>query len=296
MLKIILLLTFFNVFLQADALFARDILKVAHLDSCYRIDGKKCYEAGNYKQAYECLQFADSLHRQWAKQTITSLQKQYDTMNIVREQAYLSTRLENINHRHVVTGIFIFVLVDLLGLLFVMYLQQQKSYLLLVKKNMEWANAHARQSLLSIEDMDTKLPLSMMSDFVLPVESKDKEWLCNFVKLLKKEKIYLKNELSLNDLSAMMNINKNTLSHLINHYFQKTFPALLNEFRVQEAIHLLSSTKASMYTLEAIGEMCGYRNRQHFHLAFKKVTGLTPNDFRKMSMSRDFKEEYGEEN
>jgi YesN/AraC family two-component response regulator len=37
----------------------------------------------------------------------------------------------------------------------------------------------------------------------------------------------------------------------------------------------------SHYTISEIVTLCGYRNMEHFFRQFKKVTGFTPNQFRK---------------
>jgi len=51
---------------------------------------------------------------------------------------------------------------------------------------------------------------------------------------------------------------------------------------------LLTNNKTSNYKMEVISDMCGFNNRQVFHAAFKKETGLTPNDFRKMASNTDY--------
>lgn len=38
------------------------------------------------------------------------------------------------------------------------------------------------------------------------------------------------------------------------------------------------------YTLKEIAALCGYRNIEHFYRQFKKITGLTPKEFRKSSI------------
>ena len=54
---------------------------------------------------------------------------------------------------------------------------------------------------------------------------------------------------------------------------------------------MLNDETNKKYTMQAISEMCGYKNRQVFYVAFKKETGVTPTEFVKMKSSRDFEED-----
>lgn len=77
---------------------------------------------------------------------------------------------------------------------------------------------------------------------------------------------------------------------MVNSYFGKNFPSLLNEYRVREAIRMLSDRSYHKYKLEEIGEISGYKNRQVFYCVFKKMTGVVPSDFRKMYNNKDFED------
>ena len=101
--------------------------------------------------------------------------------------------------------------------------------------------------------------------------------------LFESDKIYLSPDLTVGSLARTMGIARGTLSRVVNHYFHKNFPALLNQYRINESLHLLTDATSRNWTLEVIGEKCGYRNRQLFHSAFKKETGITPNQFRKIA-------------
>jgi AraC-like DNA-binding protein len=177
----------------------------------------------------------------------------------------------NTQHSKIEQAIFLFFLVDALGLFFFLYLEKQRAYKKLVSKNMQCA----QRPIIMTKDIDvTMLNIS---------DNKDKQLLMSLQEMFEQEKIYLNKDLNIIDLSKQLNTNKNILSKLINTYLNKTFPSLINEYRVNEAIKLLTDKKTSNYKMEVISEMCGYNNRQVFHSAFKKETGVTPNDFRKMS-------------
>ena len=157
----------------------------------------------------------------------------------------------------------------------ILYVQSRKAYKILLKKNLqEREDTFSFSDNIDFENITTESPA-------------DRDMVAHLRKLLEEEKVYLQPELTINDLAKRMGTNRTTLSRIINQYFQKSFPALLNHYRVDEALRLLTDHSAREWKLEVIGEMCGYRNRQVFHSAFKRETGITPNHFRKISRDKE---------
>lgn len=110
------------------------------------------------------------------------------------------------------------------------------------------------------EELKTKLELSISSKF-------------------RKEKLYLKNDLSVTDLANMFNTNRNNISQVINERFDKNFNNLVNEYRINEAIRLLSKPENRKFTIDAISKKVGFNSISVFNTAFKKVAGVTPSTF-----------------
>ncbi len=153
----------------------------------------------------------------------------------------------------------------------VMFVQSRKAYKRLLKKNLE-----EQQATFTFSD---KIEFSD----VKPDNKVDEDLIAQLKTLFEVDKVFLDPDLTLNQLAKKMGTNRATLSHVINQYFHKSFPALLNQYRVNEALRQLTNPANKSWKLEVIGEMCGYRNRQVFHSAFKRETGITPNHFRKVS-------------
>lgn len=75
------------------------------------------------------------------------------------------------------------------------------------------------------------------------------------------------------------------VSQVVNEVFGKNFRALLNEYRIKEACIRLSDTGSyGHFTIETIAETLGFNSRSNFIMTFKKITGLTPSQFQKISM------------
>ncbi|MDR1182462.1 MAG: AraC family transcriptional regulator [Bacteroidales bacterium] len=261
------------------------------------------FQQRNYELAYYYLSLADSIGQVDHQNELQKVQNQYldlqKQVNQVSNENNVS-QSEFAKSRKVTYGVFIFVFIDILGLFFFMYLQRQRTYMHLVKKNMEWAQTNTLQPDID-ETQQTQqeiIPINQVDNVPKnrgTVNYKEQDLLLRFVRLFKEEKIHLKSDITIQEVALLLDTNKYTLSKIINTCFHKSFPALVNEYRIKEAINLLSNTRqSSIYTLEAIGEQSGFRSRQVFYMVFKKSTGVTPNDFRKMRFSRDFREEYGD--
>ena len=64
-------------------------------------------------------------------------------------------------------------------------------------------------------------------------------------------------------------------------YRDPNYSCLLNEYRVKDALHLLTDKRYADKNVEEISTMVGFANRQSFYAAFYKNVGETPNGYRK---------------
>ena len=255
----------------------------------FQNSGNIYYERGDYKTACDYYRIADSLYA--AQMSISAIKyaELIEKNQKQTEAVFKNTMKEN----KIKTGILFFILLDMLGLFFFLFLEKRRAYYLLVKKNMDWATeSSAYKKLLPIQREMNEQENSLLQNNVVPTcDKKEQEMLLRLVEVMENDKAFLNSEITIQDIAKMLGTNRNCISRLINSYFEKTFPALLNEYRIKEAIRLLIDSRSSKFKLEAIGEMSGFKNRQVFHSVFKKETGLTPNDFRQMSVSKEINQE-----
>lgn len=89
-------------------------------------------------------------------------------------------------------------------------------------------------------------------------------------------------------LAALCDTHTRYLSAALSSMKEGGFPALLAELRVREAMRRLSCNDPRFVnlTIEAIGESVGFRTRTTFSSTFKRVSGLTPKEFRKLSLEK----------
>lgn len=93
------------------------------------------------------------------------------------------------------------------------------------------------------------------------------------------EKPYTKPDLKIVHLAEAIHISSHTLSYIFNQYLTKNYYDFINEYRIREFQRLVSDVESSKYTLTALAEQCGFSSRASFFRSFKKLTGITPNEY-----------------
>ncbi|RAW02705.1 AraC family transcriptional regulator [Pseudochryseolinea flava] len=97
-------------------------------------------------------------------------------------------------------------------------------------------------------------------------------------RLMENDKPYKEPSFSLPDLAQRLGVSVHVLSQVINESLGKSFFEMAAEYRVQEAQRLLK--EQPNIKVEEIAEQVGYMSKSSFNTAFKKITGLTPSEFR----------------
>jgi len=99
---------------------------------------------------------------------------------------------------------------------------------------------------------------------------------------LRTSEVYVNPNLSLKDVATATGISSKNLSKSINATLGKNFFDLVNGFRVEKSKALLLEKKEKGYTLETIAEMCGFNSQVTYCNAFKKIIGMTTNQWLKL--------------
>ncbi|WP_423998347.1 helix-turn-helix domain-containing protein [Maribacter sp. IgM3_T14_3] len=102
--------------------------------------------------------------------------------------------------------------------------------------------------------------------------------------LLKNDKIYLDNTLTLSKLAQVINVDKYSVSQVINQDLNKNFYELINDYRIVEAVNIIESNPKKQ-VLDLIYE-CGFNNKVSFYKAFKKRMHMTPKEYIEKQISK----------
>lgn len=99
------------------------------------------------------------------------------------------------------------------------------------------------------------------------------------------EKKYRDPNYSAQIMAEELGTNTRYISAVVNLRFQDNYSQMVNEFRIKEAMYLLTDIHYAKMTMEDIGIKVGFANRQCFYSAFFKRIGISPNEYKKQNMT-----------
>jgi len=101
----------------------------------------------------------------------------------------------------------------------------------------------------------------------------------NLLRLMKDSTSYKNEELTLVELSRILQVHPNHLSQVINEMEGKNFYNYINSLRINEFINLASLPENKKYTIISLAYDCGFSSKSTFNKQFKLHTGKTPTEF-----------------
>lgn len=98
--------------------------------------------------------------------------------------------------------------------------------------------------------------------------------------LMQREKLYRESELKLETLAVKLDVAKHYVSQVINQHYGVNFFEYINLLRIEEAKQLLADPGKKILTIIEIAYIVGYNTKNTFNSAFKRITGVTPTEYR----------------
>lgn len=169
------------------------------------------------------------------------------------------------------------VIFVLLSLVAFYYRRTHRAYQKLVRKSQQWAEVgipEERSCAENPEAVRCEIPSGTAPD------SADRVIMDKIEQLMNEKRLYIHTDLSLDGLAAELGVDRRHVSGAINACTRKNFFAYLNEYRVKEAIRIMSDAENRDLTIDAVAFESGFNDRKTFHRVFKQFTGLTPGAFR----------------
>lgn len=99
-------------------------------------------------------------------------------------------------------------------------------------------------------------------------------------RLIHMDKVYQEPSYGRAELAKELDISESALSRIVNGYFDKSVPQLLNDERVKDAKLLLVETEAA---IKIIAQESGFNSIASFNRVFKDTTGHSPSEYRKQN-------------
>ena len=215
-------------------------------------------------------------------------EKQFSAMTLLRiEQKESAQRLQELAHEKeirkqiqftlVILSIGFIVVVGLLWLLLMYYRKKRTAYRELVRKSQEWAQVKAEtggaNQIIEPDEKEEKQDI--------PPDEVNMSIMKNIEQLMLDEKLYTDPLLSVDMLANKLKMKRHYVSESINRCKNINFNTYINEYRIKEAIRLLSKKDAKEFSIDRIAFDAGFNDRINFYRIFKKITGLSPTEFRK---------------
>ena len=234
----------------------------------------------------------------------------------LKDEQLKTEKIRNAGYRRslIITLVGLFLLGGVLFRYLVLYGKKKAAYRELVRKSQEWAQAaveymppyHSETATTSAGDDTTGVhdDTTVSNDDATNAnddttdanddttdandDTTDAEQSANendqlifeqFQRLFQSENIYRDYAISIEKVAHKMNVNKNYLSRAINRCTRKNFSLYTNEYRVKDAVLILSN-HPEKFSLEGLAFEVGFNDRKTFYNAFKKITGISPSDFR----------------
>jgi len=105
----------------------------------------------------------------------------------------------------------------------------------------------------------------------------------NYKKNIIKEKYYLQEGITLDEIAFKLNISRATLSNIINKEENVNFNCFINSLRIEESQKIL--LKNPHYSFLTVAEMVGYSEHSNFSRQFKLTTGVSPSIWLKKNIN-----------
>jgi AraC-like DNA-binding protein len=101
------------------------------------------------------------------------------------------------------------------------------------------------------------------------------------IRAIEQEKIYLESSITLNEFAKKVAIPSYLVSKAVKAIYKKSFPEVMNSFRVKEIIAALENPENEDYKIEYLAYKSGFNTPSSFYSAFKKITSMSPREYQR---------------
>lgn len=103
-------------------------------------------------------------------------------------------------------------------------------------------------------------------------------------KVMQLDKLYREENLSIGKLASILDEQEYKIRRTINgHLEYRNFFDFLNQYRIAEAVEILSDESKKQIPIIRIAMDCGYASLAPFNRAFKRIVGRSPSEFKALT-------------
>lgn len=97
--------------------------------------------------------------------------------------------------------------------------------------------------------------------------------------LLREERVYLESDLTLGELSKLLNASSNDVSWLLNNEYKASFYDFINQYRIKEFLSRVHANDHARQTILSIALDVGFNSKSTFNKMFKVQMDVTPSQY-----------------
>ena len=137
----------------------------------------------------------------------------------------------------------------------------------------------------SIEDNETETEPEVSTKYQgSKLDEEVKQQLAERIKEAARNGSFFNSDFTLSKLAEIVDSHPKYISQIINELFGCNFSTYVNQIRIREAMVRLSNNgDYAFYSIEGIAESVGFKSRSGFSFWFKKFSGLSPSEYRKLA-------------
>lgn len=100
------------------------------------------------------------------------------------------------------------------------------------------------------------------------------------------QKKYKDKDYSAKKLALDLGTNTRYVSAVVSMRFHMNYSALINKYRIDEAMSILVDKRYTDLRIEDVSDMVGFANRQSFYASFYRLMNMTPREYRQRHMQQ----------
>lgn len=247
---------------------------------CYRETGQMGLGL-DYSLKYS--DYLDSVHNVSRERSLQETRIKHEIYAKEKEIAAHKMELEKSNLRFGVACVVLFLLILLFGVFISSYRKKGKLYKAIVKQNSESIKREnaLQDSLKKTKDRLDSLEndLKNSSQTTSLSDERADDLAARFTSVMLEERLFCNPSITLASVAERLNTNRTYLSKAINEKLGKTFTQVINDYRIHEAIRMMSE-KQSNVPLKQLCYEVGFSSISTFYSLFQSVTGMTPAVYR----------------
>lgn len=122
---------------------------------------------------------------------------------------------------------------------------------------------------------------------VSPLLDKDRPLALQMIKTVEQKRLFLRPDLTVADIAAEMNMEADAVGRILTRFIDGDFNRYLDELRITYAAVLFMGRESDLYSMDKIGNRCGFPDNDTFVGTCRKLTGMTPEVMQEFTCGRE---------